>query len=406
MSNSKSYLDTTAGGTSYAVLGWNYQAVNEAIINQLSKFGHIDYKIWDDPNVEKLANLIVSRSPHFASKVYFSGNSGAEACEAAMKMSFQYHWLNGQAKRKWFISRKQSYHGSTADALVLGDRPNLEFYKSMLSPYRAQTSMHHFKKCALPGESENEYATRCAKELEDLILAIGPENVAGFIGETIMGGLIGDVPPVGDYWKKISQVCKRYGVHLILDEVYCGTGTSGTYFCIEQDGAEADFVFMGKTLAGGYGALSAVVTTDEIYNVIKESPDKRLQHTTTHQAHSLSLAAALSVQTVISNQDFLDSVKEKGSYFREELEKQLQGIEIISDIRGRGLRFSVEHNIKDQERFGRMFENIIKEDHSVLVNAKWHRICFTPPLIISEEEIHKAVHAVSSTFRKLYRDFV
>lgn len=404
-SGGKAFLDTTGGGTSYAVLGWNHPKVNSAVSTQLGKFGHIDYKIWNDPNTETLADLMVNKSPSFVNKLYFSGNSGAEACEAAMKMSYQYHFLRGEAQRKWFISRHQSYHGSTADALALGDRPNLELYKAMLSPFRAQVGMHHFKKCAQPGETEGEYADRCAQELEKKILEIGPENVAGFVGETIMGGLVGDVPPVGEYWKKIRLVCKKYGVHLILDEVYCGTGTTGTYFSIEQDQTEADFVFMGKTLAGGYGALSAVATTDQIFDVIKESDDQRLQHTTTHQAHSLSVAAALSVQEIVSEPEFLKEVHDKGVRFRALLKEKLSKFEFIEDIRGRGLRFSVEHSITDQIRFGQEFEKVAKNEYSVLVNAKWHRICFTPPLIIDENEIQRAVDAIHGTFEYLATDF-
>jgi adenosylmethionine-8-amino-7-oxononanoate aminotransferase len=186
------YLDTTAGGTSYAILGWQNEVVNCAIRDQLDKFGHIDYKMWNDPNVELLASVMLAKAPSGVAKVYFSGNSGAEACEAAMKMSFQAHQIMGNLNKKWFISRKQSYHGSTADALALGDRPNLDFYKPMLSPYRAHVSMHHYKKNGFPGESEGDYANRCAEELEKLILKIGPENVAAFVGETIMGGLVED----------------------------------------------------------------------------------------------------------------------------------------------------------------------------------------------------------------------
>lgn len=400
-SEGRKFIDTTGGGTSYAILGWNHQEVNEAIKSQLSRFGHMDYKIWNDPNVELLADTILNASPSFLKKVYFAGNSGAEACEAAMKMSYQYHYLNGNPQRKWFISRQQSYHGSTADALVLGDRPNLEFYKQMLSPFRVQVSMHHYLKNKYSNESQEEYATRCANELEEKIIEIGPENVAGFVGETIMGGLVGDVPPVGNYWIKISQVCKKYGVHLILDEVYCGTSTTGTYFAIEQDQAQADFVFVGKTLAGGYGALSAVVTTNEIYNKIASSPDRRLQHTTTHQAHSLSVAAALAVQKIASQTSFLVEVKRKGQLFRDLLQEGLRDSNFIVDIRGRGLRFSVEHNFKDQVAFGIEFEKLTKEEYGVLVNAKWHRLCITPPLVINDDEIRQASEAIIETFNTL-----
>jgi adenosylmethionine-8-amino-7-oxononanoate aminotransferase len=400
------FLDTTAGGTSYAILGWNDPRVNDAVTTQLKKFGHIDYKIWNDPNLELLAKIILQNSPAELSKVYFAGNSGAEACEAAMKMSYQAHQINGNLGKRWFISRKQSYHGSTSDALMLGDRPNLDFYKPMLSPFRTNVSMHHYKKNSLVGESENDYADRCAVELEDKILEIGPENVAAFVGETIMGGLVGDVPPVGDYWKKIKLICQKYNVHLILDEVYCGTGTSGTYFCFEQDDVSPDFVFIGKTLAAGYGAISAVITTNAIYEIISSSTDKRLQHTTTHQAHSLSVAAALKIQQIVSDEHFLEEVRKKGEYFRMLLADGLEKYDFIIDIRGRGLRFSVEHDVKDQENFGKKFEEIAKGRHNVLFNAKWHRICLTPPLIIDFKEIEIAAKAAISTFDLLANDFV
>jgi adenosylmethionine-8-amino-7-oxononanoate aminotransferase len=399
------FLDTTAGGTSYAILGWNDPRVNDAVTTQLKKFGHIDYKIWNDPNLELLAKIILQNSPAELSKVYFAGNSGAEACEAAMKMSYQAHQINGNLGKRWFISRKQSYHGSTSDALMLGDRPNLDFYKPMLSPFRTNVSMHHYKKNSLVGETENDYADRCAVELEDKILEIGPENVAAFVGETIMGGLVGDVPPVGNYWKKIKLICEKYNVHLILDEVYCGTGTSGTYFCFEQDDVSPDFVFIGKTLAAGYGAISAVITTNTIYEIISSSTDKRLQHTTTHQAHSLSVAAALKIQQIVSDEHFLEEVRKKGEYFRMLLADGLEKYDFIIDIRGRGLRFSVEHSIKNQEDFGKKFEEVAKNDHNILFNAKWHRICLTPPLIIENEEIEFAAQAAISTFKLLAKDF-
>lgn len=399
------FLDTTAGGTSYAILGWNDSRVNDAIKNQLDKFGHIDYKIWNDPNLDLLSNTILQNSPGKLTKVYFAGNSGAEACEAAMKMSYQAHQINGSKAKKWFISRKQSYHGSTSDALMLGDRPNLDFYKPMLSPFRTSVSMHHYKKNSYEGESESLYADRCALELENKILEIGAQNVAAFVGETIMGGLVGDVPPVGDYWKKIKLVCEKYDVHLILDEVYCGTGTSGTYFCFEQDNVSPDFVFIGKTLAAGYGAISAVITTNYIHEIISSSVEQRLQHTTTYQAHSLSVAAALQIQRIVSDRKFLDEVKNKGEFFRTLLSDGLKNNDCIVDIRGRGLRFSIEHNIKDQENFGKKFEDLTKKQFNVLFNAKWHRVCLTPPLIIEYSEIEKAAQAAISAFNLLARDF-
>ena len=172
----KKILDTSGGGTSYAIIGWGNENVLDAINMQVKKFGHIDYKIWSDPNVELLADLILSKAEHRLDRVYFAGNSGAEACEAAMKMSYQVRHEQGMPNKKWFISREQSYHGSTADALVLGERPNLEFFRPMLSPYRTRIPMHHPLYLKLEGETLDEYALRSSKQLEDEILRLGPRD--------------------------------------------------------------------------------------------------------------------------------------------------------------------------------------------------------------------------------------
>ena len=383
-------LDTTAGGTSYAILGWNHPEVNAAVQKQLKKFGHIDYKIWSDENVEELAELLVSRAEHGLNRVYFSGNSGAEACEAAMKMSYQVNYDHGKPEKKWFISIEQSYHGSTSDALALGERPNLEFFRPMLSPFRDRIPMHHPLYLQRDNESLDDYAKRSAKELEDKILEIGPENVSGFVAETIMGGLVGDVPPAPNYWKYVREVCDKYDVHLILDEVYCGTGTSGKIYCCDWDGIKPDFIFIGKTLAAGYGPLSAVITSSKIQDLIKTGQG-RLQHTTTHQAHSLSVAAALAVQKVIHNDEFLQHVQDLGNYMRDTLKQELGNLPVFRDVRGRGLRFSFEYQCENQNEFGMKLAQIMFEKHQILINAKWHRVCFTPGLILSKSEANEVL---------------
>jgi adenosylmethionine-8-amino-7-oxononanoate aminotransferase len=398
-------LDTTAGGTSYAILGWNHPEVNAAVQEQLKKFGHIDYKIWSDENTEELAYLLLSRADHGLDKVYFAGNSGSEACEAAMKMSYQVNYDLGKPEKKWFISREQSYHGSTADALVLGERPNLEFFRSMLSPFRARIPMHHPLYLKREGEALDDYAKRSAKELEDKIVEIGPEKVCGFVAETIMGGLVGDVPPAPNYWKYIRQVCDDYDVHLILDEVYCGTGTSGKIYCCDWDGIKPDFIFIGKTLAAGYGALSAVITSSSIENIIKNGQG-RLQHTTTHQGHSLSVSAALAVQKIIHKDDFLSHVNELGHYMRETLRQELGHLPIFRDVRGRGLRFSFEYQFENQNDFGAKLAEVMLDKHQILINAKWHRICFTPALTLDKIRANEILNHLTKTIKETYQEFL
>lgn len=384
----KKILDASGGGTSYSILGWAHPDVNAAIEMQLRRFGHMDYKIWSDENTEELGSILLSKKDHGLDKVYFAGNSGSEACEAAMKMSYQVHYDSGFKEKRWFISREQSYHGSTSDALALGERPNLEFYRPMLSPYRAHISMHHPLYMMRDNETLDQYARRGADELENKILEIGPERVSAFVGETIMGGLVGDVPPAPNYWKYVRKVCDKYNVHLILDEVYCGTGTSGKIYCCDYDEVTPDFIFIGKTLAAGYGALSAVITSTSIENSIKKFQG-RLQHTTTHQAHSLSVAAALAVQKIIHNDDFLDHVNNIGSYMRSVLVNELGKLSIFKDVRGRGLRFSLEYQGVDMNKFGPQLTAMILSKHNILINAKWHRICFTPSLLITKKKLIK-----------------
>lgn len=391
-------LDTTAGGSCHAIVGWSHPSVIKAIQNQLKKFTHVDYKLWRDENVEKLANLLTTRAEHGLDKVYFCGNSGAEACEAAMKMSFQVQQDLGNTDKKWFISHTESYHGATSDALSIGQRPNLELYRKMLSPYRALIPMHHPYKMRLQDETMDEYARRSAKTLEDKILEIGPDNVCGYVGETIMGGLIGDVPPAPGYWRYIKQICEKYEVHLILDEVYCGTGTTGKIYCCDWDKVVPDFIFIGKTLAAGYGALSAVITSTYIQEIIAKNQG-RLQHTTTYQAHSLSVAAALAVQTIIHNDDFLDSVRNMGLFMQATLQQELGSHPFFVNVRGRGMRFSLEYECTNKNEFGLELSKRIFDKYDIFTSIKWHRANFTPPLTLSMKQAEFILEAFVKEFK-------
>ena len=157
----------------------------------------------------------------------------------------------------------------------------------------------------------------------------------------MMGGLVGDVPPGKNYWKKIKKICDKYNVLLILDEVWCGTGVSGKYFCFEWDDIIPDIVFMGKTLAAGYAPVSGLATRTEISKKIKDYYGS-IPFSTTHQGHSL-VAATLATQKIIHNQKFLTKVKLNGEYFRNTLNDELKNHEFFQNVRGRGLRNSLEY---------------------------------------------------------------
>lgn len=394
----KQYLDLTSGLTGTSILGWGNKSVENSINKQLKKICHIDYKYFNDENRELFSKLILSKSESKLDKFFFVGGSGGEACEAAMKLSYQYNLSLGRASKKWFISRKQSYHGSSSDAIAVGERPNLNIFKNFFPKYRAKVSAHNKYINKFKNETDLEYENRCIKEIENKILDIGPEKISGFIGETIMGGLIGDVPPTKNYWKKIRTLCDKYKIHLIIDEVWCGTGTSGKIYCIDWDKVKPDFVFMGKTLAAGYIPVSGIATQSKIINTIIKKMDA-IQLSTTHQGHSLGVAAAYAVQKIIHNEKFLQEVIHKGNYLRKTIYDELKDHKFFKNIRGRGLRNSLEYNCNDKHLFGIALTDQAKSKENLLISAKWHRVCFSPAINISQNDLDKGLEKFLKSFK-------
>tara|TARA_B110001450_G_scaffold244401_1_gene256513 strand:+ start:2205 stop:3539 length:1335 start_codon:yes stop_codon:yes gene_type:complete len=398
LEDGKKYFDMTGGFTAHAVIGWNNKEVNKRISSQLNKITHIDYKAFSDENRETLASLLCSKADHQLDKVFFCGGSGGEACETAMHLSYQAHFEAGDKEKTWFISRNQSYHGATTETMSIGDRPNLEFYRPLYPLNRAKISEHNKYRHKFDNESDDEYSKRCADELEHKILDIGPENVSAFIGETIMGGLVGDVPPSENYWKYIRVVCDKYNVHLIIDEVWCGTGTSGKIYCIDWDQISPDFIFLGKTLGAGYVPISAILTSSKIENIIKNGSG-RIENSTTFQGHSLAIAASLGVQSLIHSDGFVEEVNRKGILFRSILQDGLQDHEFFKNVRGRGLRNSVEISCENEHLFGLAVTERMKNEHGILINGKWHRFTFSNAMIISDQEIQWSLDKFLTCFK-------
>ena len=404
LTKKRRYLDSTSGLTGTSILGWGNKKIENAIKKQLKKICHIDYKYFNDQNREIFSNLILSKALHNLNKFFFVGGSGGEACEAAMKMSYQYHYSIGLKEKKWFISRKQSYHGSGTDAISLGDRPNLMIYKNFYPKFRAKVSDHNKYKNKLRFESDLEYENRSIDELEKKIIKIGPEKISGFVGETIMGGLVGDVPPTQNYWKKIRKMCDKYSIHLILDEVWCGTGTSGKIYCIDWDKVTPDFIFMGKTLAAGYVPVSGFVTNSRISDKIISKMGS-IQFSTTHQGHSLATSAAIEVQKTIHGKGFLNNVQKKGNYLRKTLKEELGNHEFFSNVRGRGLRNSLEYNCKDKHLFGIAMTDYAKNHQNLLISAKWHRVCFSPAINIRKDDLDLILEKFIKCFKLVSKNW-
>lgn len=401
--NGGEYLDLTAGGTSFALIGYGNKEVENAIIDQLRKYSHLDCKTFDDPNRELLSSIILNASDSYSNnqrKVFFSGGSGAEAIEMAMHMSYQWHKESGSRKKQWFISRNQSYHGATSGALSIGERPNLEFYRPLQSDKRKRISECNYLKNKKNNETIHEYTNRLIKEFELTIEEIGAENIAAFISETMMGGLVGDVPPTPGYWKGIYQVCKKNNIHLILDEIWCGAGVSGKYNCYEYDEIVPEFLIMGKSLGCGYIPISAIVIDQSFEEIIK-SGSERIEMSCTFQGHSTAVAAAIKVQELITSKGFIEEVYNKGEYIRNFLSSELGGNSLVKDIRGRGVRNSLEYNTNDNEYFSNLLSERLLKEKNILLSCKWHRASFSHAMTLTYDEINFFLESFCQIFKNI-----
>ncbi len=404
LEDGRKLLDATSGWTSYATLGYSNKTVLEAMQRQMNRFSHMDYNIWGNRVLEELAELLLSRAPDGLTKVYFSGNSGSEAIEAAMKLSFHAHHDSGKPTKTTYIFREQSFSGATLQSLSVSDLPILNFYDPIKPTNYAMIPEHNALYFKHDYESMDDYARRGARDLENKILELGPENVCAFVGETMMGSLRGEVPPAPKYWQYIRDVCDRYDVHIILDEIYCGTGRSGKIYCCDFDDFRPDFVCFGKNCAGGYAPMSAVVTNSDVENTIAQGTG-RIQLGHTFQGYSLGAAAMLAVQKIVHTDEMLNHIYDTGKYIRDTLQNELGDHDFFRETRGRGLNSAIEYDCKDKHQFSLKLHQIMQEEHSILINAKWHRTTFTPPFIITREETDLVLDRYIGTFNKVSADW-
>ena len=256
-------------------------------------------------------------------------------------MARQYFVETGEPQRRVVVARRQSYHGNTLGALATGGNARR---RAQFEPLLIET--HHIDPCYAyrlqrEGESDADYAARAAQALEDKLLEIGPERVIAFVAETVVGATLGAVPPVGDYFRRIRSICDRYGVLLILDEVMCGMGRTGTLHACEQEGVAPDLMTIAKGLGGGYQPIGAVMLTKRIFEAFANGSGA-FQHGHTYMGHPMAAAAALAVQDVIRRDNLLANVAAAGELLQRRLAERFANHPFVGDIRGRGLFRALE----------------------------------------------------------------
>jgi adenosylmethionine-8-amino-7-oxononanoate aminotransferase len=338
--DSRRILDAS-GGAAVSCLGHQHPRVLEAMSRQMAKLAYAHTGFFSSEPAEALADQLVGEEPGGLAYAYFV-SGGSEAIEASIKLARQYFIESGQPQRQHFIARRQSYHGNTLGALAAGGNawrrapyaPLLSHAFSHVTPAFA----YHEKR---DDESEADFVARLAAELEAEFQRLGPDTVAAFIAEPVVGATAGCVPPPEGYFRAVRDICNRHGALLILDEVMCGMGRTGSLHAWQQEGIAPDIQAIAKGLGGGYQPIGAMLAHGRIIDTIRQGSGA-FQHGHTYLAHPLACAAALEVQRVISEEHLLDRVRELGDHLERRLTERLGNHRYVGDIRGRGLFWAIE----------------------------------------------------------------
>ena len=333
------YIDAS-GGAAVSCLGHGHPDVLAAMHRQIDQLAYAHTSFFTTEVAEQLADQLIRTAPAGMSHAYFV-SGGSEAVEAALKMARQYYLEIGQPERSHFIARRQSYHGNTLGALAVGGN---EWRRRQFAPLLIDVT--HVSPCypyrdLQPGETPEAYGQRLARELDEAIQRVGPAKVLAFIAETVGGATAGVLVPVPGYLKAVREVCDRHGVLLILDEVMCGMGRTGTLHACEQDGVVPDLMTIAKGLGGGYQPIGAVLAQQKIVDAMS-SGSGFFQHGHTYLGHAVACAAALAVQQVIERDGVLQKVKRDASVLQALLADKFKNHPHVGDIRGRGFFWGIE----------------------------------------------------------------
>lgn len=404
----KTYLDAS-GGAAVSCLGHGHPDVLAAMHAQIDKLAYAHTSFFTTEVAEALADKLIATAPQGMSHVYFV-SGGSEAMEATLKMARQYFVEIGQPQRQHFIARRQSYHGNTLGALAIGGNQwRRQPFAPLLMPVTHVAPCYPYRE-QLADETPEQYGQRLAQELDQAILEKGADRVIAFIAETIGGATAGVLVPVPGYFKAVREVCDRYGVLLILDEVMCGMGRSGTLHACEQEGVLPDLLAVAKGLGAGYQPIGAVLAQAKIVDAMREGSGF-FQHGHTYLGHAVACAAALAVQQVFERDQLLAQVRSRGSFLQQLMRSTWGEHPHVGDIRGRGLFWGIElvQNRPDKTPFdpARKLHARVKQEAMArglmvypmggTVDGRYgDHVLMAPPFISSEAELTMMVERLSS----------
>jgi len=333
------YIDAS-GGAAVSCLGHSHPDVLEAMHEQLDRLAYAHTSFFTTQAAEELADDLVAQAPGGIGHVFLV-SGGSEAIEAALKLARQYFVERGEPQRRHVIARRQSYHGITLGALAAGGRHRERepFGPLLIATHHVSPAYEYRDRHA--DETPSAYGERLAGELEAKIEELGPENVMAFIAETVVGATLGAVPAVPGYFARVRDICDRHGILLVLDEVMCGMGRTGTLHACEQEPVIPDLMAVAKGLGGGYAPIGALMMQERIFDAVAAGSGA-FRHSHTYTGHPLACAAALAVQRVIRRDGLLANVRAQGAHLFRRLSERFGNHPFVGDVRGRGLFLGLE----------------------------------------------------------------
>lgn len=408
------YLDAS-GGAAVSCLGHGHPDVLAAMHAQLDSLAYAHTSFFTTEVAEALADELIAHAPSGMSHVYLV-SGGSEAMEAALKMARQYFVEIGQPERRHFIARRQSYHGNTLGALAVGGNAwrRAQFAPLLMDVTHVSPCYEYRDRHA--DETPEAYGQRLVQELADTIERLGPQTVLAFVAETVGGATAGVLTPVPGYLRGVGELCDRHGILLILDEVMCGMGRTGTLHACQHDGVVPDLLAVAKGLGGGYQPIGAVLVQGRVVDAFRHGSGL-FQHGHTYIGHAMACAAALAVQRVIRRDGLLERVRHLGQRLESGLRERLGEHPHVGDIRGRGLFWGIEWV---QDKSSRRPLDPALKTHARLKAAAFARglmiypmggtvdglhgdhVLLAPPFVCSDQDIDTLMDLLAATVNDVF----
>ena len=403
----KRYLDA-CGGAAVSCLGHGHPDILAAIHEQVDKLAYAHSSFFTTDIAEELAHDLVSHGPEGMSHAYFV-SGGSEGMEAALKMARQYFVEKGEPQRVHLIARKQSYHGNTLGALAVGGN---EWRRAQFAPLLI--NVKHLSPCyeyrdRLSAETAEQYSQRLVDELEAAIVRLGPSSVMAFCAETVVGATAGALTPTPGYFAGVAAVCKKYGVLLIMDEVMCGMGRTGSLHACSQEAVVPDLLVIAKGLGAGYQPIGAVLAQKFITDAIAGGSGF-FQHGHTYLGHATACAASLAVQKVLRRDRLVQASAAQGAKLKTMLKATFANHPYVGDVRGRGLFVGIElvqdrHNKQVFDPSQKLHAKVkqVAMDHGLMCypmggtidGKKGDHILLAPPFIVNDDDLGLIVERIS-----------